>query len=705
MRKLTIDLETHSCVDIKAAGGWRYAADVSTHINTVGYHVTGEPCKVFVNIPHNDKVRSPFEWGLLREEVHAEILSNPIFDEYEITEENIGSRGELESLLEADDTTVYYHNAPFDSNVIFSRLWRTDGWRSKPVVDTMSLARARGLPPRLERVLKALHSPFLKDMEGHSAMHTCASPRAVWKDKPRDKKMWNHGVLPLAKTAAYCLVDVRGQAWLGEHLPPLTAQEQLVWEHLKRRNEQGIRFDVELIDQLLEIAAAQEPVITEEVKRLTNGEISSARKVAELRRFLADEYNVVLPDLRADTIRLAVEDMEKSPEFFQIPIALLRLRQQASLSSVTKIKKIKQMLIGDRVHGLMTYYGAPSTGRITSQGVNTANLPRSGEVEADPFEVVDGIKKGGEDYVRSITDRPFEAIKAAIRPCIIPSEGYEFIGADYSSIEAVLAMWFANEDVYRAMRDNPGLLYLNTASAMYGRPISEKDTAERKRGKIVSLACQYGAGPMGFRTAASNLGWDLGDMTDPQIMPIINSYRRAYPKLTGARGTQYQYQGLWQKLNRAAIAAVQNPGNGRVVNQKITFLYDPKWDSLAMGLPSGRQIHMPFPKLREGKFGKPELTFMASKEGQWKRIKTYGGSLLETACQGLSRDITAAAELRLERNGYRPVVQVYDEIWAEVPKGEGSVEEFEKLLTVDPGWFGDLKVHASGWRLPRMKKM
>lgn len=96
---------------------------------------------------------------------------------------------------------------------------------------------------------------------------------------------------------------------------------------------------------------------------------------------------------------------------------------------------------------------------------------------------------------------------------------------------------------------------------------------------------------------------------------------------------------------------------------------------------------------------------MATKEGQWKRVKTYGGKLAENACQATSREILVPAMLRAEERGYHVILSVYDEIVAEVSEDFGSLKEF--LSTMEgplPDWCSDWPIRVDGWEGNRYRK-
>ena len=49
-------------------------------------------------------------------------------------------------------------------------------------------------------------------------------------------------------------------------------------------------------------------------------------------------------------------------------------------------------------------------------------------------------------------------------------------------------------------------------------------------------------------------------------------------------------------------------------------------------------------------------------------------------------------------------MSIHDELVAEVPKGEGSIEEFERLMSEVPEWAYGCPIAAEGERLTRYKK-
>ncbi|MNW06365.1 hypothetical protein D3C71_2027570 [compost metagenome] len=63
------------------------------------------------------------------------------------------------------------------------------------------------------------------------------------------------------------------------------------------------------------------------------------------------------------------------------------------------------------------------------------------------------------------------------------------------------------------------------------------------------------------------------------------------------------------------------------------------------------------------------------------------------------------AVIRLEAANYPVVLRVHDELASEVPKGFGSVEEYERLMVPTAEWCRGWPIRADGgWRGERYRK-
>jgi DNA polymerase len=127
-------------------------------------------------------------------------------------------------------------------------------------------------------------------------------------------------------------------------------------------------------------------------------------------------------------------------------------------------------------------------------------------------------------------------------------------------------------------------------------------------------------------------------------------------------------------------------------------------DILQIILPSGRRLYYHAPRLDRSsrRPGTYELSYEGwntnPKNGApgWIRQTTYGGKLVENITQAVARDILANAIVNLEEAGFPVVLHVHDEIVAEVPTGNRTLEEFERIMSTMPEWCDKWPVVAKG---------
>lgn len=127
------------------------------------------------------------------------------------------------------------------------------------------------------------------------------------------------------------------------------------------------------------------------------------------------------------------------------------------------------------------------------------------------------------------------------------------------------------------------------------------------------------------------------------------------------------------------------------------------------GLPSGRGVAGGAYVRRAGQQpeGNVEPVYDILNAGPRHRFTVRGsmGPIIVSNCtQAVARDILVNGMLKADEAGYEIIAHVYDEILTEVPKGFGSVAEFERLICELPAWAAGLPLTASGWRGKRYRK-
>ena len=234
-------------------------------------------------------------------------------------------------------------------------------------------------------------------------------------------------------------------------------------------------------------------------------------------------------------------------------------------------------------------------------------------------------------------------------------------------------------------------------------------TVLSNEGPILVHNCELAFGYQGALNAWLNFD-SSGRHTDERIIEICKAWRAEHPAVVA----------FWRGLERAAIEAVRQPG--RETNyREVGFEVDQEF--LSMILPNGKRIWYYQPQLRTGmpqwhnpvedeecRAGTcrckpvPKLTYMAQKEGQWRRVYTYGGKLAENWTQATAREIMKAAERRLHNAGYSLILSIYDEAVSEDPIGFGSTKEYGDILRVREPWFADWPIGVDVWEGDRYKK-
>ncbi len=118
-------------------------------------------------------------------------------------------------------------------------------------------------------------------------------------------------------------------------------------------------------------------------------------------------------------------------------------------------------------------------------------------------------------------------------------------------------------------------------------------------------------------------------------------------------------------------------------------------ESLWIGLPMGRHICLPRFKVthEDSPFGTREV--LSYQRGNWTpakgvdiwpRSNTWGGSLVESCCQGIARDILCDAMLKLQDLDI--VMHVHDEIVIECDEADAKTvsDRMVSVMTTAPPW-------------------
>ena len=362
-------------------------------------------------------------------------------------------------------------------------------------------------------------------------------------------------------------------------------------------------------------------------------------------------------------------------------------------------KKIDALLArcdaDDRIRGALRYHGA-STGRWAGNGPQPQNLKRPLTEDIDAAVVA--IATGDLAHVRKVYPQPLSVIGDISRSLLSAAPGHVLIGADFSSIESRVLAWIGGEDWkldnYRRFdatqdpRDEP---YCITACKIFRVPDGTftRESPERKVGKVCDLAFGYQGGLNAWRK------FEPDRFSDEEVEQFKIEWRAAHPAI----------KKFWYAIDRACWQAVRN--RDRVIRcrqllLKCTGMF------LFIKLPSSRKLAYPYPRIEIEDLQHEVVVFKDASSGQWRDCRggngAYGGLWTENIVSGISRDLLAAALLRLEHAKYRIVLHVHDEIICEVPIGFRSTEEFTRLMITPPSWALGLPIAANAWSGSRFSK-
>lgn len=388
-------------------------------------------------------------------------------------------------------------------------------------------------------------------------------------------------------------------------------------------------------------------------------------------------------------------------------------------------------------------------------GARLIRCPWCNEVRWANLKIADWCIEAAEDALSVIATRSLEALEyyfcdafatiaGCLRALLTAGESHDLIASDYHSIEAVVLAAIANEGWRLEVFHTHGKIYEMGASKITGIPFEEymryrgydmskpewwrqevtgKHHPTRQTvGKISELASGYG----GWIGAWERFGALDAGLTLETIKSSLLAWRKASPGIVELWGGQFrEVNGSgWSDLvpelygcEGMAIASVQNPGVEyhvkRLDGTRAGVSYYTGDNILWLTIPSGRRIPYHRPQLEPST--RYKTTWALSYEGwntnpvkgpqAWIRMYVYGGLWVENICQATARDVLRYGIINLERAGYPVVLQVYDEIIAEVRQGCGSLEEFERIMSTMPPWAANWPIHASGgWRGLRYRK-
>jgi DNA polymerase len=645
MKTLSIDIETYSDIPLQKTGVYRYCESPNFEILLFGYSIDSGPVQVV------DLARG--------EHIPKEVLA----------------------ALEDDSVIKWAFNAAFE-RVCLSRYL---GYPTGEYLDpeswhcSMVWAATMGLPLSLEGVGAVLGLEKQKLTEGKELIKYFCQPCLPTKaNGQRTRNRPFHAPDKWELFKRYNARDVEAEMGIQQKLSKFPVPPQ-VWEEYdidQEINDRGVRIDMELVEQAIQMDARSQQELTDAMKRMTA--LENPNSVQQMKQWLSDN------GMETDSLgKKVVAELLKTapPELAEV----LTLRQQLAKSSVRKYQAMEKTVCSDnRARGMFMFYGANRTGRFSGRNIQLQNLPQNHLPDLAEARAL--VRSGDFDAVELLYEDVPDTLSQLIRTAFIPRDGAQFLVADFSAIEARVIAWFAGETWRQEVFSTGGDIYCASASQMFKVPVEKHGINGhlRQKGKIAELALGYG-GSVGALKAMGAL--EMG-LTEEELPQLVDAWRQSNPNIVK----------FWWAVDRAVMEAVRYKHT--TTDYGLTFSC--RSGMLFITLPSGRKLAYVKPKVGTNKFGGECITYEGiGSTKKWERLDSYGPKFVENIVQATARDILCYAMRTLRCCSI--VMHIHDELVIEADP-RMSLDAVCEQMGRTPPWAKGLLLRADGYATPFYKK-
>ena len=655
MKKLMMDLETKSDIDIAKSGVYRYADSPYFDILLFAYSVDDAPVQV-VDLASGERLPEEILNALTDDRIQKHAF-NASFE-----------RVCLSVWLRRNYPERFVsYGSPEDAcgNYLSPNAWRC----------TMVAAAYLGLPLSLAGVGAVLQLQQQKMSEGKALIRYFCVPYDTVNGVPQfhtpadSPEKWN-------VFRAYNQRDVETEQAIERRLSRFPVPE-FVWQEYaldQTVNDRGIQVDLQLVQQAIRMDALTKDKLLQRMKALTH--LDNPNSVYQLLGWLETQ------GYSSDSLGKAqVQERIKTAEE---PVrSVLELRLQLSKASVKKYQAMQNAVCSDgRARGMFQFYGANRTGREAGRIIQLQNLPQNHLPDLEAAREL--VKSGDLEAVELLYEDVPDTLSQLIRTAFVPKPGYKFLVADFSAIEARVIAWLAGETWrMQAFADGKDI-YCASASKIFGVPVVKhgENGHLRQKGKVAELACGYG-GSVGAMKAMGG-----AEMSDAELKQLVTDWRTASPHIVQ----------LWWDVENAAIKAVRD--KTETETHGIHFSYESGF--LFIRLLSGRRLAYVKPRIEPNRFGGDSITYEGiGTNRKWERLETYSGKLVENIVQATARDLLFYSMQTLSQSFI--VGHIHDEMIIECPK-DTKLEEICQEMARTPDWANGLLLRADGYACQFYKK-
>ena len=545
-----------------------------------------------------------------------------------------------------------------------------------------------------------LSNTVRKDSDGKRLIRMFSQPQIptknqphVWRGPETDPAEWE-------RFGDYNVQDVVAEGaikrWLLDH--PVPEREWQLYEIDQRVNDAGLPVDRRFVESAIVLVRNRRAELTSMMRELTG--LPNANSPAQLLPWL-QERGYPFADLKKDTVKKVLHENGDQHTLAPEAVAGLRLRQQASRTSVKKYDAIARRLSeDDRLRHCFQFAGASRTGRWAGRGPQPHNLVRTpfkneGAVEA----ITEAIASRDSDVLELMSAEPMSALAGCIRSAFQAPPGKELVVCDLKAIETAVIAWLAGcKRLLRVFADGRDP-YKDFATELYRKAYELVTAIERNICKPPQLGCGYGLGggqlKDGKRTGLWGYAEGMGvEITQQAAAEQVRVWREVY----------FEIPELWSELEKAVRLAL----DGREVGVAGKLAFGKRADFLTVRLPSGRVMYYHRGRTerrefkgRNGPYTRRVFTHMGMSQvtKKWQRIIAGGPRLVENFVQAVARDVLAVGKRRAHKRGFQIVGSVHDELITlrDIGDERFGLEALRECMIAPIRWAQGMPLDAAGY--------
>lgn len=693
-RRLHIDYETASDLDLSDVGAWLYSLHPSTRV-----------------------LMAAWSW-----------------DYGEIEQWDAGSSEpfpqDVLDALEDDEVEKWAFNAAFERLISWNTLKRRgkySAWKC-----AMVLAYSQSFMGGLDAVLTQTMAPahLRKDKEGDKLIRIFCGPQKPTKKNPWVWRDWFTDPGEWERFKDYNRQDVlaeRDGVYKRLIKFPMGPGEWGLYHLDQLINDRGIPINREFVTNAIAMCDRRKDELLSEMISLTG--LANPGSPMQMGNWLR-ERGYPFDDLRKETIEKVLrENKDLASGKTTVPaylirrewtsydggflhpdaVAAMKMRQNHARTSVKKYDAMLQRIgDDDNFRHAFQFAGASRTNRWAGRGVQVHNLTRTPKYlePEDVYErrledVTEIIRQGDYELLRLYVEEPLDALAGTVRSAIQPhEEDEELVVADLSSIENVSLGFLAECDrilnIFREGRDP----YKDFASSWYAIAYEEVSKLQRTNSKPAVLGAGYRLGGGDIINGKKTGLWGYAEnmkvfMSQEEAHSSVNAWREQHPEVV-------QY---WYNLESAIERTIKTGQETSVGPVRFSYLKP----YLVCWLPSGHPMFYYMPELtyetrysrRTGNpYEKAVISYMGKDQvtNQWTRIYSHGGKFTENIVQAFARDVLAIGLRRCHKAGFNIVLHVHDEIAALQRRGENYLTPglMIELMTAPIPWAPNIPLKAAG---------